>query len=322
MIVGAGIEPLSLYVAGVRLNLTHIDDGLLVNQKTGSRFFINSQLPVTAEYNSSLLKLPKSQFPGGELLFTGKPWAGFDMPYRWHILKINNNIAITVDFDGLQGLDGAMVVVDPIAQTVCYYLDTVTDQLDFDVYENPLGILLTIYLAHYNHGIVIHASGVEDGGNGYLFTGVSGIGKSTMARLWQQNGATIVNDDRLVVMPHHEGYSIANTPMPYYDDMPKQALLRGMFLLRQAPENHCRQIGGAKALALLMANCMQHFHSKSMVKQHLVILENMVKQVPIYELGFKPDHDVVEMIRASTGTAPSFDKLSSKSTGSAHDTIN
>jgi len=46
---------------------------------------------------------------------------------------------------------------------------------------------------------MIHASGVNNAGHGYIFSGVSGKGKSTMAKLWDNSGARVIHDDRLIL---------------------------------------------------------------------------------------------------------------------------
>src|SRR6185369_11059476 len=53
--------------------------------------------------------------------------------------------------------------------------------------EYPLDELLYMHLLAEGRGVIMHACGLEDGaGNGYLFAGQSGAGKSTMARLWAE----------------------------------------------------------------------------------------------------------------------------------------
>lgn len=297
MIAINGQQPVFFYVAGIGFDIQHIHDGLLIDKQSGSRLFFDGDLSPVSNYRTSLFRTSLSHFPKGEVVFAGQPWGAFQMPYKWQVVAMGEAVAVTVAFDGNHGIDNAMAVIDHFAKSIDYYIDSQNELLTFDVYENPLGILMTIYLAHFNNGLVIHASGVNDNGNGYLFTGISGIGKSTMAGLWQREGAKVVNDDRLVIMPAANGYTMANTPMHFYVDEPKVAPLSAIFLLSQSPINQCKKITGAKALTLLMANCMQHFHSKTMVNQHLDILNHLVQQVPVYELGFKPDGEVVEMIR-------------------------
>jgi hypothetical protein len=190
-----------------------------------------------------------------------------------------------------------MAIIHQDKQEIHYYLDIMQSPALFDPFLYPLGILVFIYQALFNRGLVIHASGVQDGEKGYLFTGLSGIGKSTMARLWQEKGATIINDDRLAVMPNDDGFSIHNTPMPYYQDYPKSSHLHGIFLLKQSKENYCLPLKGATAMMRVMANCMQHFHTPELVQQHLSIVEAIMSKISVFELGFKPDTDIVDLIR-------------------------
>ena len=66
--------------------------------------------------------------------------------------------------------------------------------------EFPLDELLMINLLARGRGVEMHACGVIDrDGSAYLFAGQSEAGKSTSARLWHREGATVSNDDRVVL---------------------------------------------------------------------------------------------------------------------------
>ena len=67
-----------------------------------------------------------------------------------------------------------------------------------DPFEYPLDGLILYYLTVISGDIMIHASGVNHDGHGYIFSGVSGKGKSTMAKLWDDYGARVIHDDRLI----------------------------------------------------------------------------------------------------------------------------
>jgi dephospho-CoA kinase len=55
-------------------------------------------------------------------------------------------------------------------------------------------------------------------GIGRVFSGVSGIGKSTMAEIWRNIGAQVINDDRLIIRIVKDGSIVMfNTPMTYSD---------------------------------------------------------------------------------------------------------
>ena len=177
----------------------------------------------------------------------------------------------------------------------------VYEKLYFDPFFQPFGVLLLNYLVHQEGGIMLHSSGVKDGNNGYVFTAVSGTGKSTMAGLWQSVGGKIINDDRLILMPGEDGVVMTNTPMPYYQDVYKESPVTAVFLIKQSPENHIKPLPGVTGVAGLMANCIQFLYDKEMVKKHMESLTAIAERCPIYELGFKPDTEIVEIIRREFG---------------------
>ncbi len=76
-----------------------------------------------------------------------------------------------------------------------------------DPLEYPLDGLILYYLTVINGDIMIHASGVNNAGHGYIFSGVSGKGKSTMARIWENSGARVIHDDRLILRNTGNGYT-------------------------------------------------------------------------------------------------------------------
>jgi hypothetical protein len=290
---------MNLVVSQFQLAFEKDIDGIQMDLSCGSRHFFCPQLSGSLiHYSAETIICNIANFPQGTVVYEGAPWGEMQMPYLWKVKQINNSWAIEANFEGHEAINNALAVIDHQQRLIRYYLDVRSTPALFDPFFHPLGILIFIYLALFHNGFVIHASGVRDVEKGYLFTGLSGIGKSTMAGLWQQKGAQVINDDRLMVMPVEvRGYKIYNTPMPYYQDVPKESPLNGIFLLKQSMENYCRQLSGATAMMRVMANCMQHFHTPDQIQQHLSIVEAISRQVPVFELGFKPDTDVVDLVR-------------------------
>jgi len=83
---------------------------------------------------------------------------------------------------------------------------TLPNPLDY-----PLGQVLMVCLLARSRGVMVHACGIDDHGRGYLFAGNSGHGKSTMARLWNEE-ARILNDDRIVVREKDGQFWMYATP--------------------------------------------------------------------------------------------------------------
>ena len=164
----------------------------------------------------------------------------------------------------------------------------------------PMGPLIMYLLALYNNAIMIHASGVQVGKEGYIFSGVSGVGKSTIAALWMNNGYNIINDDRLMIRKYDGKYYIFNTPM-IYADQPKKSPLNAAFLLKQNPGNFIKPIKGLEGITKFMAFCIQHHY----IKEHInIIMDTIIdisKNIEIFELGFVPDDSVIKLIKENQG---------------------
>jgi len=166
-----------------------------------------------------------------------------------------------------------------------------------DPYIYPLSnILISRLLRRYN-SFLIHSSVVDDNGKGYLFTAVSGTGKSTMAGLWQKAGATIINDDMLAIRTDAPKITAYNIPMPYYNDSQRHVPLRGIFLINQSPTDYVTTISGARATLKLLANTIHQPCDKLSAISHLRNIEKAAINVPIYELGFKISDNIVKIIR-------------------------
>lgn len=160
----------------------------------------------------------------------------------------------------------------------------------------PMGPLLMYYLTVINNAIMIHASGVYDGEKGRIFSGVSGVGKSTMAGIWKSQGATVINDDRLIIRKEASGYSIHNTPM-FYADEPKHAPLGAIYLPRHAKENSVEPLSGAMAISRLMAFCIQHGYDRDIIAHHMDVLSELCGAVPVHTLGVVPTVEVIDFIK-------------------------
>jgi hypothetical protein len=160
----------------------------------------------------------------------------------------------------------------------------------------PLGPLVLYYITVKFDAIMLHSSGVFDGAQGRLFSGFSGVGKSTMAGLWQKAGSKIINDDRLIIRKNNNGYTMHNTPM-FYIDIPKEAPLNSIFLIHHSAENTINKLNGAMAVSRIMAHCIQHGYNNNFIQHHLEFLSQLCNNISVYDVGFKPDISIVDFIK-------------------------
>jgi len=164
-----------------------------------------------------------------------------------------------------------------------------------DPFEYPIDGLILYYLTAIKGDIMIHASGVNYDGRGYLFSGVSGKGKTTMAKLWNNEGARVIHDDRLILRKTENGYIIHNTPV-YNNDEPKESPLDRVFLIDHGKENEISPVGGALSVSMVMANCIQHTWNTEIISRLLDSVSKMCSSVPASMLSFKPDKSIVDYI--------------------------
>jgi hypothetical protein len=164
-----------------------------------------------------------------------------------------------------------------------------------DPLEYPLDGLILYYLTVINGDIMIHASGVNNTGHGYIFSGVSGKGKSTMAKLWDNSGARVIHDDRLILRNNGGIYRMYNTPV-YNDDEPRESILNRIFIIEHGAENILIPLKGANAVTQVMANCIQHNWGAEIIARLLGSISIMCGTIPTSKLFFKPDKSVIDLI--------------------------
>ena len=171
-----------------------------------------------------------------------------------------------------------------------------------DPLEYPLDELLIVHYLSRRKGVEVHAFGMVDPqGNGHLFLGQSGAGKSTMARLWKdQPGTTALSDDRIILRPAGENYWMHGTP--WHGDAglayPGCSQVRGVYFLQKGLDNELIPLERTEALGRLFACCFPPFYSKEAIGFILDFLEGMVNTVPCYELRFLPDRSLVGFINS------------------------
>ena len=164
-----------------------------------------------------------------------------------------------------------------------------------DPFEYPLDGLILYYLTVIHGDIMIHASGINNAGHGYLFSGVSGKGKSTIAKLWENYGAKVIHDDRLIIRNMAGTYTMYNTPV-YTDDSPRKSPLNKVFLIEHGIDNKLVPVKGASAVSLLMANCIQHNWGTAIIYPLLKSVSDLCTAVPVIKLFFTPDVTVIDLI--------------------------
>ncbi len=161
-------------------------------------------------------------------------------------------------------------------------------------------LLINLLLAERRMGMIMHACGIDDGGLGLLFPGASRAGKSTMAKLWQKAGATVLCDDRVILHRLDGRFWLCGTPWCSYPGLtsPGRVPLSKLYFLKHAPDNAVEPLTPAAAAAQLLTNCFPPFHDQEALAFILEFSGQLASEIPAYELGFVPDQSAVEFLRS------------------------
>lgn len=161
----------------------------------------------------------------------------------------------------------------------------------------PVDGLLLYFLSSAGGDIMIHGSGVVCGGRGWVFTGRSGSGKTTMARIFDRAGDMVIHDDRLILRKMDHGWVMHSTPV-YRDDEPRSASLDHLWGIFHGRANVSTPVAGAEAAGMLLSNCIQQNWDKTAAARLVTAVEELVKEVPVSRLTFIPDSRVRDYLFA------------------------
>lgn len=164
----------------------------------------------------------------------------------------------------------------------------------------PLGELYMVNLLGTGLGMLFHAAGVIYQGQGYLFTGHGGAGKTTTSRLWRAYpDVRVVNDDKVIVRKEADGFRLYGTPWHGEGGMalPDSAPLKRVFILKQAAQNTTTPLQPIQAVSGLLTRAFIPLWDAEKMTNTLEFLDELCQAIPCQELGFLPDSSVVDIVR-------------------------
>jgi hypothetical protein len=160
-----------------------------------------------------------------------------------------------------------------------------------------LRILHSLLLAKQG-GFLLHAASAIRNGKAFLFTGVSGAGKTTIAGLAPPDAA-LLTDEISYVRKDENGYCAFGTP--FTGELQKlgenvSAPIAAVYLLAKGPANRIDPVPAAEGARALLGNILFFAKDQEMVGTLLDSACEFVARVPVSRLTFVPDSRVWEMI--------------------------
>ncbi len=169
-----------------------------------------------------------------------------------------------------------------------------------DYYLESIALLrkLSDYICDYDR-LLMHGSAIAVNGKGYIFTALSGTGKSTHTGLLRKlhgEKAVMINDDKPFLHYKDGQVFISGTPW-----MGKHFLgnnitvpLAGIFFLYRSEVNILEKTTAEDALVKMLSQCHRPTDAGKLMNT-FDLIERILSSVPLYNLGCNMDISAAEL---------------------------
>ena len=270
----------------------------LANRKTYGPF-ITDAIPSGEGALSIEVRLEIKDFPA-----TGQLTEVFETPDAWSMLRDGDRY-FWIDIPASSGgKPDCMVCFNRRPEKVTVYCGEsfITEVSGKKMLMNPISYpldqLLLMYALAGREGACIHATAVDLSGKGYLFPGRSGAGKSTISRSFASKKRSVLSDDRVVVRKIGPTFRCFGTPWAGDAEIAQNRSLplHGICFIHHGNENRLETIKPVEAFERLMPVTSIPWYDEKVMPDILSFCEDMVTNVPVYDLYFRPGEEVVDLL--------------------------
>jgi hypothetical protein len=283
------MRQVNVVIAGVRIGL---DFGRDISPILPDRSFLengNSDIRFSVRFGET----PPPMRENHQVFDSGQIWALFESEGKWVIQN---------DTLGSGSAPHAFFVLEPDFKSGEIFLGSALakENLLPDPLPYPLNQVLMILLLSKGRGLLVHGCGIDDHGEGYLFLGNSGDGKSTTAKLWYDQRMAVLNDDRIILREKDGEFWMYGTPWngDFKEHSARGMAVRKLFFLRHGQENLIGIKSGAEAVSMVLTRSFPPFWDKEGMAFTIEFCQNMTGKVPCYELTFVPNAGMIDFVRS------------------------
>lgn len=151
--------------------------------------------------------------------------------------------------------------------------------------------------------LVLHCSYIKHKEHAILFSGPSGIGKSTQADLWKKyKQVEILNGDKALLNKGRD-WQVYGWPVCGSSEIceNKKNKLGSIVFLKQGKENKVVKLSKSQAVKNLISQVTINYWNGNFVNKAITLIEDMVEDINVYELTCTPDKDAVETLEQALG---------------------
>lgn len=176
-------------------------------------------------------------------------------------------------------------------------------------WSTGLGLSLLVLSLRAHGGLVLHGTAANIDGQGILCVGISGKGKSTLARLLDTAGAIVLTDERPVVRQWptpaegtapSEAFRVYGSPWPSSAGFARNAWapLRKIYFIEHGDSDQITPMMPRDAVTRLIHVTTIPWQDPVLLDPYLTTVNRLLQSIPCAVLSFRPTAAVVEVIRA------------------------
>lgn len=142
----------------------------------------------------------------------------------------------------------------------------------------------------YRNSFMLHACGLSQNSEGYIFCGPSGSGKTTVAGMSKK--LTLLSDERLAMSKNGEGFYVHG--MPWGKGGNNFAKLKGIFFLAKSKKIFFKKLKPSLAASRIITDASLGFLDSNINTNILDSVTEIVSSVPCYEMYFSLESPIWE----------------------------
>ncbi len=173
--------------------------------------------------------------------------------------------------------------------------------------DRTLAYICLQVLPRRRQGLLLHGAGIELDGDGYVFCGASGAGKTTIAELAAGRGRVLTDETVLVRLDGEEPQLFStpfwgsSTPRNLVHQVRRCIPLRAIYLLAHGPEFTLTRLPPARAVADLLMTEKVLTERVDSAEAWLAAAERLLALVPVYQLTFYPTYGLWAFLAQAQG---------------------
>ena len=147
---------------------------------------------------------------------------------------------------------------------------------------------------------ILHAAFVDHHGEGILFSGVSGVGKSTQAALWAEYaGAKVINGDRTLIFRQGDTYFASGWFQSGTSGICNKGIcpIKALVFLGQGSGNHVCQLGGLDRFRQIVSQSSYQVCLQRHLERITHLAASVANSIEVYQYTCTKDENAVTTLK-------------------------